>query len=383
MEENYYRQLVLRYLDRKASNDELEVFAHLMKQGKLDAYLAECMDEDAGLTEADLLLVKKPSRIIPLWLRYSVAATVLLVLSVTAYFFIAKEGRGAGFVAFKKDIAPGDNRAVLTLANGRTIILDTAGQGTLAHEGGAVIRKTRNGQVVYDLSAASADFNTGYNTISTPKGGQYEVVLPDGSHVWLNASSSIRFPATFTEKERRVEITGEAYFEVAKLLKTKNLRSAASQGERVPFIVEAEGQKVEVLGTHFNINAYKNEEAIRTTLLEGSVKVSKAKEAVLINPGEQAQVNPGGTISVVPANTESAVAWKNGMFSYKREDLRSVMRQIERWYDVDVQYEGKIPRTLFTGKVHRNVSLSQALEIISYLDVRFEIDGRTVIVKSE
>ena len=302
------------------------------------------------------------------------AAAVLVVLSAALYFFRSDQPQVPAVAGKKADVIPGGNKAVLTLADGFSIILDQAGNGTVAKQGNVVINKTGDGELIYDASARSKNNAiVGYNTISTPRGGEYQVILPDGSKVWLNSASSINFPTVFSESERNVVITGEAYFEVA---------SNASK----PFIVKANGTSVQVLGTHFNVMAYTNEGSVKTTLLEGSVKVSSGRESNIIKPGEQAQIT-NGKINVSAANLEEAVAWKNGYFYFRNTDIKTVMRHISRWYDVDVEYRGAVPETVFSGKMYRNVNASKVLEILSYFKVNFIIeqpvtpsDKKTIVI---
>jgi len=266
------------------------------------------------------------------------------------------------------DIAPGGNKAILTLADGKKIVLDTASNGTLAQQGGIKVIKT-GAQLNYSSSSNPAEVL--YNTITTPKGGQYQLTLSDGSKVWLNAASSLHFPTAFSGKERKVELTGEGYFEV-----TKN--------KEKPFIVSANNTSIEVLGTHFNINAYSDEKSIKTTLLEGSVKVSKGNVITLIAPGEQARVNNlSGDITVKKdVDLDEAVAWKNGKFVFQSEDIKSIMRQLERWYDVNVVYGKNVTDEEFIGSISRQVNISQILEMLEKAgSVDFEIKGRTIIVK--
>lgn len=323
----------------------------------------------------------RPSR--RLWLRLAGTAAVLTALATGVYFFNASPPQSDAKrhaqhkAVVKNDILPGGNKATLTLANGKQITLDGAGNGKLAEESGIVITKTKDGQLVYTISEKSGVPQNGQlamNTISTPKGGQYQINLPDGSKVWLNAASSLRYPAVFTGHSRKVSLTGEAYFEVAK--------APAS----MPFKVQTAHQTVEVLGTHFNINAYTDEPGTKTTLLEGAVKVSlpeivKATIAteVVLKPGQQSAIS-GERLNVNFVNTEAAVAWKNGMFRFKDADLQTVMRSVARWYDVEVDYEGNLPARQFSGEIHRNVNLSELLDILSFYKVHFRIDGKKITV---
>ena len=323
-------------------------------------------------------LPKQPIRFIKVsqWARIGVAATILVFLLAGLYFIIGVQRRKEQAVEYTKDILPGSNKAILTLASGKKIILNNVGIGTVASEGGAIINKTANDEIIYNSAeAAAANGSSAYNTIAIPNGGQYHLLLSDGTNVWLNASSSIKYPAVFAGNERRVEITGEAYFEVA--------HNAAK-----PFMVIAQGQKVEVLGTHFNINAYTNEPVIKTTLLEGSVKVTDNTKVIILTPGEQAQVQLGATANEIKVldnvDTSEAIAWKNGLFQFNKASIESIMRQVARWYDVDINYSNnKIPSKTFTGSISRNSSASQFLQILSYTGLHFEIAGKKVIVITE
>jgi transmembrane sensor len=310
-----------------------------------------------------------------LWLRVAAAAAILIFLSTGLYFVLKSPSQNHYAVSFKTDVAPGSNKAILTLANGSQIVLTDVKAGKIASEGGAVINKVANGEIIYDNINSSIDNSLlSFNTIVTPKGGQYHIVLADGTGVWLNAASSIKYPTTFSGDERKVEVTGEAYFEV--------VHNAAK-----PFRVVAGAQVVEDLGTHFNINAYTDEPAIKTTLLEGSVKITDKENSTLLIPGEQAIVK-GGVGSEIKVldhiDTDETVAWKNGLFQFNKASIESIMRQATRWYNVDVSYDKGIkPTKTFTGNISKNSNLSQLLDILSYTGVRFEIDGKKIIVKSE
>jgi ferric-dicitrate binding protein FerR (iron transport regulator) len=309
-----------------------------------------------------------------LYYRLTAAAIVLIAFSAGLFSYTQKRNSNL-FSLFRhsqNDVAPGGNKAILTLANGNRIILTNAKNGLLAQQGGTQINKTASGQIIYNAAQAVRAADTAYNTITTPRGGQYMVVLPDSSKVYLDASSSLRFPAAFSGKLRTVMLTGEAYFEVA-------------HNKNMPFHVLTKGQTVEVLGTHFNINAYDDEKAIKTTLLEGSVRVSIAGSQALLTPGEQSQiappVTPDKSINIIQnANTEEAVAWKNGFFQFENADIQTIMRQFARWYNVDVVFDGKVNERLFSGEIHRNLTLLQALELLNYANVHFNIDGKKIIV---
>ena len=318
------------------------------------------------------------------WPRIAAAAVIIVLLSAGVYYISSNHNVK---IASKKtqqqfknnDVAPGGKKAVLTLANGTQIILDSAGNGALTQQGNVKIIKLNNSQLLYNsLNGSSTLPKTGevlYNTISTPRGGQYQVVLADGSKVWLNAASSLRFPTSFTGGERKVELTGEGYFEV--------VHNAAK-----PFKVslgKLDGAEIEVLGTHFNVNAYDDETAIKTTLLEGSVKVRKGSSSKTIRPGEQAQMENYGNSKIIiqAADVDAAIAWKNGRFIFHGENIQSVMRQLARWYDVDVNYEGNVIDEEFVGVINRTryVNISEILNMLEKTrTVSFAISGHDVTV---
>lgn len=309
------------------------------------------------------------------------AVSVICLLSAGLYFFGKKQTVSSSYGnIYKNDVAPGGNKAVLELPDGSFVNLSQAAIGNINHEGGALIRKTREDQVVYQADRQAGSAETHYNVIRTPRGGQYQVVLPDGSGAWLNSASSIRFPVLFKDTERKVEITGEVYFEVV-----REVRNSDTGTVSIPFVVIARDQRIEAIGTNFNVNAYPDEEVVRTTLLEGLVKISllETPGSRLLKPGEQALITgQSDSIDVNPANLRCAVAWKNGQFRYEMEGIEAIMRQVERWYDVEVIYEGEIPRKKFVGTISRNISLSKFLDILSYTGVNFKIEGRKIIVMS-
>lgn len=267
-----------------------------------------------------------------------------------------------------KDIAPGSNKAVLVLANGTKIVLDDAKNGQLAQQGNVQVIKQDSGQLTYRSVNNEHSAVAQYNTIATPRGGQYQITLPDGTKAWLNASSSLKYPTAFTGNTRTVELTGEGYFEVA-----KNAGKA--------FHVKVSGMDVEVLGTHFNIMAYADENTIRTTLLEGAVRVTKGKASTSLAPGEQASIEPEGTyFTRKKVDTEQDIAWKNGYIQFHDATLPAIMRQVARWYDVEVSYEKEVSDKQFNGKVPRTVPLSQLLSMLQYTGVHFKIQEGKIII---
>jgi len=324
-----------------------------------------------------VLTVPKQKRFV-LWKKGIAAAAVLFIILVGGVLYYSlnqqEKDQDMHFKQLAKAIKPGGNKAVLTLSNGQTIILDHAMDGKIAEQAGITITKAKDGQLIY---TASANHQTAkkslINTITTPKGGQYQIHLPDGSKVWLNAQSSLRYPTFFNEKERLVTLTGEAYFEVAK--------SNAQQ----PFKVLTENQTVEVLGTQFNINSYADELDVKTTLVEGSVKVvsnlteNNPAAMVILKPGQQSSLI-SNRFAIDFVNTDQFTAWKNGMFVFKDANLKTMMRTLSRWYDIDIVYEGKLPNQEFSGDIYRNLNLDQILEVFSFYKVRFKIEGKKLIV---
>lgn len=305
------------------------------------------------------------------------AALVLATAGVGYYLSLSPQPADTAVEVAVADIAPGADKATLTLSNGHTISLDEAPVGILVDEPGFEVKKSENGMLIYAASNGAGQAAGGIpsHTVSTPKGGKYQVVLPDGSRVWLNAASSLRYPARFSDAERIVELTGEAYFEINKV---------QSENGRIPFRVLTGGQVVDVLGTHFNINSYSDEETSKTTLLEGSIQVSKAgqRTTLILEPGQQCVPAPGGGFRVIKGvDVQEAIAWKDNQFVFNGLTIQSTMRQLCRWYDVEVMYEGRIPNEHLTGYVSRDVPLSRALQMLERIsDLKFRVNGRVVTV---
>lgn len=298
------------------------------------------------------------------WRHWSAAAAVVLLAGAAWY---VQRSRPAAPMAQQQEqapVRPGTSKAVLTLADGSTIQLDSAGQQVIA-QGAASIRQ-QNGQLRYDIQ--NPDAAPALNTLTTPRGGQFRVILPDGTTVWLNAASSITYPTAFREGNRQVSITGEAYLEVT---------SKANH----PFQVRINDQTtVDVLGTSFCISAYANENTISTTLVSGAVKVNTGSTSRTLAPGQQAQIT-NGSIRVSPTDTAAAIAWKNGEFYFNNADIPAIMRQLERWYDVHAVYEGNIPVRTFQGEIQRNLPLEDILEGLQSTGIRFHMKGRNIIVQ--
>ncbi len=306
------------------------------------------------------------------WMRIAAAAVLIIAVAGISFWFQKKQPQQPIAQSKKiitpvsKPITPGGNKAVLTLSDGSNIILDSTLKGELAKQGSVKVIKLNTVTVAYNDTKENSK-EIVYNTLSTPSGGQYQLILPDGTKVWLDASSSIRFPTAFQGKERNVTLTGEAYFEVAK-------------NADMPFKITVKDMAVEVLGTHFNVMAYEDESSMNTTLLEGSVKITKAGVNKMLVPGQQSVINNTGEINIINADIEEVMAWKNGLFQFNAFDIKKVMRQISRWYDVEVVYENEIPSRHFTGMISRSNDISQVLKILQSGGVKFRIEGRKIIV---
>ncbi|HWW40353.1 FecR family protein [Pedobacter sp.] len=317
-----------------------------------------------------------------LWPRIAAAAAILLIVGLSIFFYTSyyaprhpDAGQDLGLAG--NDIKPGSNKAYLILSNGKRLSLTDAANGAIAKEAGVEITKTADGQVIYE---SRTSYSNALNTIETPKGGQYQIRLPDGSKVWLNAASKLIYPVTFIGRgQREVTLSGEAYFEIAK-------------DKQHPFKVKSIGQIVEVLGTHFNINSYADEPVVKTTLLEGSVAVrhvegnaatrdlSSLRDDVFLKPGQQASLT-GAAIKVTDVNPDDAIAWKNGEFVFNDEPLQNIMRKIARWYDVDIIYKDINPNKPFGGSVSRFENISKVLEKLELTgSVHFKIEGKTIYV---
>jgi ferric-dicitrate binding protein FerR (iron transport regulator) len=311
-------------------------------------------------------------------LKWSAAAVLILALAGGGILFLTRNKKDPKSLAIipahpAANIVPGSNQAVLTLANGQQIILNNAQNGVLSKQGNIQVIKLDSGKLAYTTTSndkPSPANEVTYNIISTPRGGQYQITLPDETKVWLNAESSLRFPTSFTDKERNVQLTGEAYFEVA-------------QNKDKPFVVKANQTETRVLGTHFNIMAYGDENAVRTTLLEGSVQMGQGMQSSLLHPGEEGVFDiRGGDIRTRAVNTRAAIAWKEGYYYFDRTPVQSVMRQIARWYNVDIVYQGAIPRDEIVGKIPRTAYVSEVLHIMELIGIRFKIEDRKIIVLS-
>lgn len=378
-DEKYIKELVARYKTGEASPVELQALFGLMGQVRFDQLLEQDMDDEIG----GYLSSGQPKHIQPRkpWLRYFAAASIFLFLGTGIYLHQRSSAPGkvkeAKMIATTTDVEPGSSKATLTLADGSVIDLNNAADGAIAGQDGIKIFKSKSGQLVYQIQERKQGQpeagELSYNTITTPMGGQWQVILPDGSGVWLNAGSSLRYPTRFSNDGRHVTLTGEAYFEIA-----KNINPAT--GKREPFLVITENQKIEVLGTHFNVNAYSNEKLTRTTLLEGKVKVSapQSSASIELKPGFEALLTDQH-FRVIEADMQAALAWKNGDFMFDGQDLKATMRQIARWYDVDIVYQDMPDNVLIGGTVSRENKLSAVLKALELTGkVKIKTEGRRI-----
>ncbi len=307
-------------------------------------------------------------RVVFMWIkRIAVAASVIGMMCAGYYLYVNnKKQNHLTTRIFKNDVKPGSEKAVLVLANGQKIVLDTARNGTISNQGNIKVIKI-NGKIAYNGTGANEAEIT-FNTIYTPRGGRYQVELPDGSQVWLNAASSLRFPTSFKGSERRVEITGEAYFEVAK-------------NKQMPFIVKVNASEVRVLGTHFNINAYSDESTVTTTLLEGAVQFTNGSSVYTLKPGDQAELSTTGQVKLLQdVDLDNVVAWKNGLLHFENEDIKTVMRKLSRWYNIEAVYNTNV-KDHFFAEIPSKSNLSEVLKALELTGkVKFGIDGRTIVI---
>ena len=381
-ENNYYRQLVKRYAENLASDKELEVFFNLLSQGKLDQYLTESMDASAAASEKPVapVVTLTSTRYLRKKFIFSAAAVLILVF-VGAYILFhtnkttVSPGIAPSSPVVTTDLPAGRSKAVLVLANGKRVILDSAFNGQLTRQGSTVVY-TKNGQLTYDAGSTTATGEPMFNTVSTAAGETYTLTLADGSQVYLNSASSIHFPVVFDGRQRKIGITGEVYIKVAK-------------NPKQPFIVTAGNVEVLALGTEFNINSYENENALTTTLIEGSVRVSTGAGSpvitgnVLLKPGQQTQLPGNGRLSAAQyVNTDDVVAWKEGWFRFESADLKTILRQFARWYDVEVIYDGDIVNRKFFVVVKRSSSLMTVLEMLKDNNIDYRVEGKKLYVKT-
>ncbi|MEQ7800193.1 FecR family protein [Pedobacter sp. ASV1-7] len=316
----------------------------------------------------------RPQRL-PVWIR-TVAAAALFLIGGTALvtYNIQFKTDGTQFSGHQNDILPGGDKAFLTLSDGTMVALSTAENGQIAVQEGLEVEKTSEGEIIYQTNRIAARNVNVFNSIVTPNGGQYRITLPDGSKALLNAASSLTYPVHFSNRERRIKMTGEVYFEIAKATNSKN--------KRIPFFIETDKQEIQVLGTHFNVNAYKNESMVKTTLVEGRVKVkSHQGQTVLLKPGQQALLTDQLWVETV--DIQQQLAWKNGDFIFKSENLQSVLRQIARWYDIEVVCPEHLETLRMNGMISRSKPLSTIIDMIETTHenkITLTLKGRRLIV---
>lgn len=386
MSENRLSYLYYRHIDGTITTAEKEEFNSLLAHPDNEAALKTLMEESWATFPASkpifnaeesnriwqAVLPQRATPRIPATrtVRYWWAAAAAVLISASTWFLINKSIRTpATQTQANAIILPGSNKATLTLGDGRTITLDSTTQ-SLSDVNGVKIFNFSGGTLSYqDQASGNNSSAISYNTLSTPRGGQYQLVLPDGSKVWLNAASSIRFPSAFNERERKVTVTGEAYFEVA----------ANSQS---PFFVDTRAVVLQVLGTSFNINTYENEEAEKLALASGSVRITSKKDTkhtVLLTPGMQA-VASDQQLATQPADIAKIISWKNGVFTLDNASLPEVMRQLERWYDIQVVFEGPVPGVKIGGKIDRGVTLNEMLESLTEMEIKYRMQNRTLTI---
>ena len=349
--------------------EESEVTTKLADE-KAAAILQNILERD----KANVLTKKRSTKVVLFWTRIVAAASVIIFICLAVYWVLSRQNNEKITVSVAvpskqtPKVVPGGNHAILTMPNGSKIILDSVQNGKI--KSGSATISNQGGLLVYDASLQQkAGSPVVYNTLTTPRGGQYKVVLADGSEVWLNASSSLHFPTSFRGNQRNVDLTGEAYFEIAK-------------SKEKPFHVNINGYQVEVLGTHFDINAYADEGAIKTSLLEGSVRIKDGNTSGMLKPGQQGVlVTNGNSIEIKNADMKQVIAWKNGLFQFNGADIKSIMRQIGRWYDVEIEYTGKVPARRFEGKISRDAELSDVLKILELSNVKFTLVGKKIVVQ--
>ncbi len=368
LERDYPAQLLWKAMSDQFEAVEGEHFLNNVNEHDAWLRIIQKIGEDTQVSRAN----KRKTLIGGFNLKHKIAAAaLLLVISISGYLWLNPNEQllpaiSGDHRSYQAENPHRSDQAVLTLSNGESIILDSVETGVLVKTGNIEVSKTADGQLIYEVSPGEVNEDpAGLNTITTPTGGQYQIMLPDGSKVWLNTASSLKFPNVFRGERREVELVGEAYFQVKK-------------NAEMPFIVKSKRGEIEVLGTGFNVMAYDDEPQMKTTLIEGSVKV-KGRETRVLKPGEQA-ISNGQKTRVVRVDVNEATAWKSNMFQFNDTPVESVMREASRWYNVDVIYSGKIPERSFTGKISREVRIDEFLEMIGYLGVRFKVEGKRVTV---
>ena len=372
-----FLKLIEKYLNGSASPEELNAIENYYSHFSDDPDITDNLNEEkisalkACLRQKiDTKINRAEKQVSPLYERrsFQVAASILLFLMIGLFITNKLKKEPAKFQAENYDLAPGSNKATLILADGSKIDLAAEKNGTLKTQPGSQVIK-QNEQLTYSTARGKTVAEVTYNTLTTPRGGQYEVTLADGTKVWLNAASSLKFPTAFTGSERVVELTGEAYFEVA-------------HNSKQPFKVKTANQIVQDIGTQFNVNSYADEDAAATTLVEGSVIIFDAGRQTMIKPGQQYLLKANGVPAVRnDVDIDEVTAWKNGLFQFNNADIKTIMRQISRWYNVDVEYSGQVPASTYHGRISRNSNASAVLKILELSGIDFTIERGKIIVK--
>lgn len=371
-----FLKLVEKYLNGSASPEEIAAIEDYYSHFAGDPDITDSLNEDEITTlkstlrsKIDNQINRVQGRVVPIYKKrpFQLAASILLFVLLSLFVATRLRHEQAPVQAQNHDLAPGGNKAILTLADGSKVDLTAVKNGALATQPGSHIIK-QNEQLAY-RAVKSNKAALVYNTLTTPRGGQYQLTLADGTKVWLNAASSLKFPTTFTGAERVVELTGEGYFEVV-------------HNSKQPFKVKTASQTVQDIGTQFNVNSYADEDASATTLVEGSVKIFGASGQALIRPGQQYLLKSNGLSEVKSdVDIDEATAWKNGMFQFDNSDIKTIMRQISRWYNVDVEYQGQVPASTYRGRISRNSNASTVLKILELSGINITIEGRKIIIK--
>jgi len=374
MENEAMKHLLKRYLEGKCTPQERLRVEQWYEQLEVNPAGVPNSQMEGDIDEVRAQLLPKSAHKPTSWYRYAAAIAALLVVTAFAYVYWLQPAfspsKTTQMASTAPDLVPGGNRATLKLADGTEIPLDDRSNGEIARDGNQTIYKNTDGQVVYQHTSQTGieSVEPVFNTLSTPRGGQYHMILPDGTKVWLNAASTLTYAINQTSKERLVKLQGEAYFEVAR------------DAER-PFRVASKGQVVEVLGTEFNVSSYPDESNIKTTLVQGAVKVveTSGNQDVVLVPGQQAVLDHKNQLSVASVNVADAMAWKDGKFNFNQSDIGTVVRQLSRWYDVEVVFQGNASHITLSGEVYRNTNASKVLEILSFynLDCRIDTAGGT------
>ncbi len=380
MKQEELKYLLEKYLSNKPlTEDEKKQLREWDESFDTDKGLLESLDRhEREIVEKrmwDAIENQTVTPVIDIGRKYSwrkatgVAAAIILILGVAGWWILSSRyDKNQTEITQKvnpRDIMPGGNKAVLTLADGTTIQLEDSKNGLLAQQGNASILKLDNGQIAYNVETGASDI-VSYNMISTPPGGQFKVILPDGSKVTLNAASTLRYPAQFKDQERKVTLTGEGYFEIV-------------HNNSQPFVVTVNNIEVHDLGTEFNINAYGNEPVIQTTLVSGLAEVKNNGKALRLEPGKAVRVK-GENMEIDNADITAVTAWKNGLFQFEKADLRTIMRQVDRWYDVETVFENPGLAHQITGKAFRNSSLTEMLKILELSGIHFRVEERKIII---